>query len=361
MSDMEKTEAPTAKKRQEAREEGKIPKSQELTTAVLLLGGALVLNTAGRTLSTAVLSNVKYGLLVAGAGPLDGQAAIALMQGMGWKLMAALGVFLTSMAGVTLSITMVQARGVMASKALAPKWERLDPIANTKRMFGVQPWVELVKSLAKLALVGLVVHTSMQASLPDALALAQSSPLGFLEVVRRYSVRMLMIAGLFYLALAVADYFYQIWQHEQGLKMSKEEVKQESKNSDGDPLVKARMRSMARSLARRQMFQEVARADVVITNPTHIAVALRYDPEKNDAPMVIAMGQRKIAERIKAIARESGVPTVENRPLARALLGSARVGESIPSALYLAVAEVLAFVIRQRALGAPSWRRSVTA
>lgn len=361
MSDMERTEAPTPRKREEAREEGKIPKSQELTTAILLLGAALVLNTAGRTLSAAVVANVKYGLLVAGAGPLDGQAAIALVQGMGWKLMAALAVFLTSMAAVTFSITAVQARGVLTSKPLTPKWERLNPVTNTQRMLGIQPWVELGKSLIKLALVGLVVHGAMRASWTEALALAQQSPFSFLEVVRRYSVRMFLVAGLAYLGLALADYLYQIWHHEKGLKMTKEEIKQESKNSDGDPLVKARMRSMARSLARRQMFHDVANADVVVTNPTHIAVALKYDPEKNDAPVVVAMGQRKIAERIKALARESGVPTVENKPLARALLASARVGEAIPSALYLAVAEVLAFVIRQRAMGTPSWRRSVTA
>ena len=361
MSDMEKTEAPTAKKRQEARDEGKVPKSQELTTAILLLGASLVMNTAGVTLSSVVASNVKYGLVVAGAGTLDGQGSIALVQEMGWKLMAALAVFLVSMSAVTFTITAVQARGVLTSKPITPSWDKLNPLNNLKRMFGSEPWVDLLKSLLKLGLVGVVVYAGMGASWEDALALSQQSPAGLLEVIRRYSVRMLMIAGLSYLGLAAADYFYQIWKHEEELKMTKEEIKQESKNSDGDPLVKARMRSMARSLARRQMFQDVANADVVVTNPTHIAVALKYDPEKNDAPVVIAMGQRKIAERIKALARDSGVPTVENRPLARALLASARVGESIPSALYLAVAEVLAFVIRQRAVGAPSWRRSVSA
>lgn len=361
MSDMERTEAPTPRKRQEARGEGKIPRSQELTTAVLLLGGALVLNTAGRTLSTTVVSNMEYGLLVAGAGPLDGRAAVALLRGMGWKVLAALGLFLSSMAGVTLAITAVQARGVLSSKPITPDWKRIDPLTNARRMLGVQPWVELVKSLLKLALVGLVVQAAMRAAWSDVLALAQQSPIAFLGLVRGYAIRMMTTAGLAYLGLAAADYLYQIWQHEKSLRMSKEEIKQETKNSEGDPLVKARMRSMARALARRQMFQEVPHADVVVTNPTHIAVALKYDPERNDAPVVIAMGQRKIAERIKALARESGVPTVENRPLARALLGSARVGEAIPPALYLAVAEVLAFVIRQRSLRAPGWRGSVSA
>ncbi len=360
MSD-ERTEEATPRRRQEAREKGQIPRSQELTTAILLLGAALVMNTAGRTVGSTLLSNVKFGLLVAGAGPLDGPSAVSLVQGMGWKVLAALAVFLTSMGGITLSITAAQARGVLTSKPITPDFSRLDPMKNAKRLLGVQPWAELVKSLAKLVLVGLVVRAAMGASFGDALALAQQSPFGFLDLVRRYSIRMLTTAGLAYVALAMADYFYQMWQHEKGLKMSKEDIKQETRNAEGDPLVKQRMRSMARSRARRQMFTDVPTADVVVTNPTHIAVALRYDPERNDAPVVIAMGQRKIAERIKAIARDSGVPTVENKPLARALLANARVGEAIPSALFLAVAEVLAFVIRQRALGAPSWRRSASA
>ncbi len=130
--------------------------------------------------------------------------------------------------------------------------------------------------------------------------------------------------------------------------MSKQEVKDEAKQNEGDPMMKARIRAVGRSLARRQMFREVPKADVVITNPTHIAVALKYDPDSFDAPLVIAMGERKIAQRIKEIAKESGVPMVENRPLARALLASARVGTPIPPELYLAVAEVLAWVIGKR-------------
>ena len=139
--------------------------------------------------------------------------------------------------------------------------------------------------------------------------------------------------------------------------MTKEEVKQEMKNQEGDPLLKQRMRSMARQKARRQMFRDVPMADVVIVNPTHRAIALQYDPTRAPAPIVLAMGQRKVAERIKAIARESGVPMIENKPIARALVAKAKVGQMIPSELYLAVAEILAFVIRRRILrGGPGLR-----
>ena len=156
--------------------------------------------------------------------------------------------------------------------------------------------------------------------------------------------------------MALADYLFQLWQYEKELRMTKAELKQELRQSEGDPLVKQRMRSMARGFARRQMFRDVPKADVIIANPTHIAVALKYDPLLAPAPVVLAMGQRKVAERIKQIAFESGVPVIENRPLARALLAGAHVGVMIPAELYAAVAEVLAFVIRQRA--ERGWRGS---
>ncbi len=143
--------------------------------------------------------------------------------------------------------------------------------------------------------------------------------------------------------------------------MTKEEVKQESKETDGDPLLKQRMRSAGRALARKRMFHEVPTADVVVTNPTHIAVALRYQPERSPAPLVVAMGERKVAERIKALAHSAGVPVIENKPLARALKATARLGQPIPVELYVAVAEVLAFVMRQRAARGPDWARSAWA
>jgi flagellar biosynthesis protein FlhB len=353
MSGEDRTEEATPRKRQEAREEGQIPKSQELNTAWMLLGSALVINAAGPTLGETVLSVFQHGIVMAGTTSMDGPTSIALVQAMGWKVLAGLGVFLCSLAGVALSITAVQARGVLTTKPLEPKWERINPLPNAARMIGKQPWIELARSLLKLVIVGVAVWGSMRMAYSESLALAQQSPFALLGVVRHYAVRMLMTAGFAYLALALLDYGYQLWQHHVNLRMTKQEVKQEHRNSEGDPLVKQRMRSMGRALARRQMMREVPNADVVITNPTHIAVALKYDPSKADAPVVIAMGERKVAQRIKAIAKEAGVPMVENRPLARALLGSSRVGVPIPAELYIAVAEVLAFVIRQR--GAASY------
>jgi flagellar biosynthetic protein FlhB len=208
--------------------------------------------------------------------------------------------------------------------------------------------VELLKSLGKMGIVGIAVYGSIKAALPDAIALSQESQLGFLYVVKQYAVRMLATAGGAYLVLAAGDYVWQWWQHEKSLRMTKEEVKQELKQNDGDPHIKQRRRAIARQYARKQMMKDVPKADVVIVNPTHIAIAIKYDTSIAPAPIVLAIGMNKVAERIKEIARESGVPMVENRPLARALLKTAKVGTMIPYELYVAVAEVLAFVIRTR-------------
>jgi flagellar biosynthetic protein FlhB len=176
--------------------------------------------------------------------------------------------------------------------------------------------------------------------------------------MQEQAVRLLLGAGLAYLLLALADYAYQIWRHEKNLKMSKEEIKRELKDSEGDQILKIRRRTMARSMARRRMLLSVSDADVVVTNPTHIAVALKYDPELAPAPMVLAMGARKVAEQIKRVALEHEVPVVENRTLARALYKTAKVGLPIPVELYVAVAEILAWVIKQREAMRPQWKGS---
>ena len=351
----DRTEEATPRKRDEARKEGRVPRSQELTTAVLFLAAAAIMNGLGPALANGVASTVTYGMMSATSSTLDGAGAVEFVRQIGWKLLAAMSAFLFATTGAALGISAVQARGILTMKPLEPKWERLDPIANAKRIFGMQSLVELLKSLLKLFVIALMLYFAMRNAWGDSLALAQQSPRRLVEVLLGYSVRVLMTVGFAYLVLALADYTWQLWQHEKELRMSKQEVKQEMRESEGDPMLKARRLAMGRSLARRQMFQQVPRADVVITNPTHIAVALRYDPTRADAPIVVAMGQRKVAERIKHIAREAGVPTMENKPLARALLASAKVGMTIPSDLYVAVAEILAFVFSKRR---PGWRDS---
>jgi flagellar biosynthetic protein FlhB len=314
----------------------------------VLLGGALLLNVLGPALGGGVLSIFGAGLTAVGSAPMDAHSSVSLLRMLGWRTVIGLAEWGAALMVIAIAVGGLQARGVFSAKPLEPKPERLNPLENVKRIFGTQSPAELVKSLGKLGIVAFAVKGALYAAWPDIMALSQEGPAGFLVVVRKYSVKVLMTAGLCYLGLALLDYLWQIWQHERQLRMSRDEIKQELKQSEGDPLVKQRMRSMGRALARRQMMRDVPKADVVITNPTHLAIALKYDPDVAPAPIVLAMGQRKVAERIKAIAKEAGVPMIENKPLARALISSAHVGQMIPGELYLAVAEILAFVIRRR-------------
>jgi len=345
----DKTEDATPKKRQEARDDGKIPKSQELSVALLLLGAALVLTTIVPGVASKLMEMMGSSLSSAGDPAFTGEVAVHQVQTMGWRTLGLIASITGAMAAISLVVNAAQARGVASTKPLMPDFNRINPATNFKRIFGTQSVIELLKSLLKLVIVGFAIHAVVGAeTINQIVATAQQSPAALLEVIRHYSVKLLMTAGLAYLALAGADYAWQYFQFLKQMRMSKEEIKQEYKNSEGDPHIKQRMRSMARQNARRQMFKDVPKADLIIANPTHRAIAIKYDPMAAPAPLVLAMGERKVAERIKKIAYEHGIPVIENRPLAIALIKNARVGMMIPAELYLAVAEVLAFVLRQR-------------
>jgi flagellar biosynthetic protein FlhB len=353
----DRTEAPTPKKRQEARNKGQIPRSQELTTAVLLLASAVVLTKGTGGLARAIASLFGESATAMGSMGSPQETAVWLRQ-VAQMSLSAIAPILVGMAGVALVVAGVQAQGVVTFEPLKPNWERLSPQKNIKEKWGVQAPVQLAKSLAKLGIIAGAMYFSLrgaQDQLPD---LARTGPMALLLFVRDQAARLILSAGLAYLILAVADYGYQLWRHEKSLKMSKEEIRKEVKETEGDQILKVRRRTMARSMARRRMLLSVSDADVVVTNPTHIAVALKYDPEVSPAPMVLAMGVRKVAHQIKKIAMDSGVPMVENKPLARALYKTARVGFPIPVELYVAVAEILAWVIRQRRKMKMAWNGS---
>ena len=347
-TEQEKTEAPSQRRRDDAAAEGRVARSPEISAAALLLASAMGFTAAGPALAAALREVLGTGLGFGAAGQLTPAGAVELVRALGWKAMLGAAGFLAVLALTALVVGAVQARGTFTWQPLTPKFSRLNPAENAKRVVGTQGLVELGKSLVKLVVVGWAVKGVLEAAWPDVVALGQESPRALLEVAREHGVKLFVHAGTAYLALAAADYGWQLWQHEQSLRMTKEEVKQESKQQDGDPMVKQRMRALARQRARRQMMKDVPKADVVVVNPVHIAVALKYDPDVAPAPYVLAVGRRKVAERIKEIAFASNVPVVENVPLARALVASVQLGSIIPAELYVAVAEVLAFVLRRR-------------
>jgi flagellar biosynthetic protein FlhB len=344
----EKNEAPTPKKRKDAQKKGQVPRSQELNAAIGLLASALLMKAFAGPIG-AGLGDLFGSLTLSVLGsPASIPVAEEWLAGSALHAFALVAPIVLGMAGTLLLTAGGQARGVLSADPIKPKWEKLDPIKNVPKVWGWKALHELGKSFLKMAVVAVAVWTAGRGALRELPFLNQQSGGALAQVVADYAVKLLLAAGLAYLVLAALDYAYQVWQHEKQLKMSKEEIKRETKESEGDPYLKARRRGMAQSLARRRMMLSVSDADVVVTNPTHVAVALKYDPSVSIAPMVLAMGERKVAERIKELARTHGVPTVENKPVARALLATAEVGEAIPVEMYVAVAEILAFVYRTR-------------
>ncbi len=349
MSGQERTEAATPRRREKEREEGRIARSQELPGAVALLGGIVGLAFAGGSaLASHAAASLREAMHWLTVGTLTEEGASALLRLTVQSSLGAIVPFAVAVAGPVLLVNAIQARGVISLTPITPKLSHIDPLKGLKRLLSLEAVVTLVKAIVKLALIGAFAYVALAGAWSEILSLTGSAPPALLAVTRSVALRLGIFTGLAFLAVAAADYGFQLFQHERRMKMTRQEVVQEHKETEGDPLVKSRIRSVAQALARRRMLQQVATADVVVTNPTHIAIALRYDPLSTPAPIVLAMGERKLAERIKAIARKSGVPTVENKPLARALLATGVVGKAIPPALYAAVAEVLAFVYRRR-------------
>jgi flagellar biosynthetic protein FlhB len=261
--------------------------------------------------------------------------------------MAVVPVFLLMM-GLGLAANFVQVGFLLTLKPLQPDFSRMNPLEGAKRLFSKRSLVELAKSLAKLAIVIFVVYQVLHGRMDALMALPLIPWPGSIVVVLGMVFDAGIWAGAVLLLLALLDYGYQRMSFEKQIKMSREEIREEFKQTEGNPVIRQRIRQLQRAAAQRRMMQAVPQADVVITNPTHFAVALQYDAKSMRAPRVIAKGQDLIAQQIKKVAAEHGVPMMENKPLAQALYKTCEIGQEIPGDLYAAVAEVLAFVFRLR-------------
>jgi flagellar biosynthetic protein FlhB len=238
----------------------------------------------------------------------------------------------------------VQFGFLFAPEAIKLRWDNVLPTKGFERLFSRRTAVETVKAFLKIGLIGLTAWITVSGRTDELLAMMNSNLAGFYPAIGSLASLVMLRVGLVMLALALVDYVYQRWEYAESLKMSKQEVKDEYRQMEGDPLIKARIRRLQQEASRRRMFAELPKADVVITNPTHLAVALRYDGATMDAPVVVAKGARLMAERIKSIAAEHKIPVMENKPLARALYAGVPVGAQVPSTFFAAIAEVLAFV-----------------
>lgn len=356
-SSQERTEKPTPRRRERAREEGRVARSPELSAAFVLLGGTAALAAlGGRAIADHLAELVRETSYLIASDPLTVPAGVGLLRRVVSGTLLALVPFAVGVLAVVLLANLVQARGVVSWIPLAPKLSRISPITGIKRILGWDAVANLVKSVFKILTLGLMTYAIISHSWPELVSLAEIGASASLVVLKTLAFKLAATTGLAFLALSAADYAYQYYKLEKSLRMTKQEVIREHRETEGDPAIKTRLRSIAMSLARKRMMQQVPTADVVVVNPTQIAVALKYDTAIAFAPIVVAMGQRIIAERIKQLALESGVTVIENKPVARALLATATVGQPIPPALYAVVAEILAFVYRRRA-GLPTARR----
>ena len=345
-SDQEKTEQPTGKRLEDAREEGQVPRSQDFNTAAVLLLAGGGLRMFGASIGEALAQMMHSGLQLSTAQEFDPKLALATA---GSELMHAL-LACAPLFGLTvlaaLAAPMALGGWNFSVQSLAPDFTRLDPIAGFGRLFSLRALVDLTKAFAKFLLVAGTAFLVLRSQAAHMLALA-NEPLetGVADSVRLVASAMLIMSGTLGL-IAALDVPWQLWQHHKQLRMTREEIRDEAKESEGSPETKGRVRRMQRDLLRRRMMHEIPTADVVVTNPTHFAVALRYDEGRMRAPRVVAKGADLIAARIREIATEHTVPVFEAPPLARALFHNVEIGGEIPTALYVAVAQILTYIYR---------------
>lgn len=343
----EKTELPTPKRMQDAREKGQVAKSTDLAAAIDLVGAALLLVVLGGELIDGLGAFMRDRLADhASVAPpaLDGLGA-ALVSAL-WGVLSALAPVMAIMVVVGVLAHGVQVGVLFTAEPIRPKLERLDPIAGTKRVFGIKGLVRTGLNTLKLVLVMIVGGAVLWGQLDEVFALPMLTMPAAMSTIGSLGVELAAWLLLVLIVVGVADFAYQRWQHTQDLKMSQQEIRDERRSMDGDPEIKGRRLRMAREIALQRVNSAVPHADVIITNPTHYSVAVRYDPQTMTAPQVVAKGVDELALRIRVVARSHAVPIVERPPLARALYHGVDVGRQISPEFYQAVAEILAYVYR---------------
>ena len=341
-----KSEKPTGRRKEKAREKGQISRSRDLVTALTLLTVTMMLawqphiwigrwrDLFGRLLVTSTRAEIGLGT------PIFSWTALTVVQWVAPIVFLALGVAVFSNAA--------QGGFVFAPEAFKPNWERLNPASHITQMFSFAALSRVLRSLVPVAAISFLSVTLIEREFPSLVHMSRFGSRALLAKLGSLLFELAWKCGLVLLAWSGADYLFQRWSHERSLMMTKQEVKQEMKDTDGNPLIRGRMRRLRRAFLRKVMAKEVARATAVVTNPTHYAVALEYRPETMAAPVVVAKGRNLIAEKIKQIARWHEIPIIENPPLAQALYKAAEVGQAIPTNLYAAVAEILAFLYRTK-------------
>lgn len=340
----EKTEPATPRRREEVRKKGQVAKSIDLNSAVVLLAAILSLYFLAPSLMRVLVDFTRSYLENSASIDVDSASLQTLFLSAGLYVAGFFGPFMALIFTAALLSNVVQVGFQLSGYPIAPRIEKLNPVAGLQRMFSARAFVELIKAIFKVLIVGAIAFITIRSQFERLLALANTDVWGAWAFFGQLTFILGMRIAIAFLLLGLIDYGFQRYQFEQDIKMTKEEVRQEIKDFEGDPQIRARIRRVRRQMAMNRMMAEVPRAHVVVTNPTFLAIALRYDMEKMRAPVVVAKGARLMADRIREKAAESGVPIVQNAPLAQVLFKTVEIGMPIPETLYKAVAEVLAYV-----------------
>ncbi len=346
----ERTEKATPRRKQKAREEGKVCRSQELNSAVMLCLGASTLYVLGPMLADQLKELMTFVFSQAPLMNTTNESIMAFFSQRVINFFILLAPIFAILLIVAYGINLLQVGFLFTTKTLEPKLDKLDITKGIKKLLSVRSLVELTRDIIKISLIAYVGYKSITAELDTFYNLSDNSVAVFAGAMGKMALTTVLELGAVILILALFDYAFQKYDFEKNIKMSKQDIRDEMKDTEGSPQVKSRIRQIQREMSRKRMMEEIPKADVVVTNPTRIAVALKYDTDVMDAPMVVAKGERIIAAKIKEIAKAAGVPIVENRPLARALFRMCDIGSYVPAKLYRAVAEVLAYIYRQKGI-----------
>jgi len=346
-NDQERSEKATPKRREDARKKGQVPTSRDLSSAALILVVVLIFKSFGGHLFSSLKETMVQSLSSLSVAEFSEATFTTLLQNGMISILYLLAPILGMLALVSIVSVVLQHGLLWTTEPIMPQFSRMSPLAGFKRIFSIGAFVNLGKTVLKFTIIGFVSYLVVRAELPSIMALSRFEG-DFLAGIGEKVGRLILWSGGVVMVIGAADFGYQWWENERKLRMTRQEIKDELKQSEGTPLVRSRIRSLQRDMARKRMMKAVPKADVVVTNPTHLAVALMYRPAEMGAPRVVAKGAGFVAEKIREIAREHGIPIVEDKPVAQTLFKTVEIGGEIPANIYRAVAEILAYVYKLR-------------
>ncbi|NLK62801.1 MAG: flagellar biosynthesis protein FlhB [Fusobacteria bacterium] len=341
----EKTEEATSKKKEEARKKGQVAKSNDLPQVATLIVGIITIKILFSFYYNVLYSNISATLKDSIIDELTFEMLSSIFTKYGIVFLTIAGPVLMAVLIMGLLSNYIQVGFLFSIESIKPNFGKLNPISGIKNMFSMKKLVELLKTLAKLTAIGLYSYKTVKKSFDKVLNIPFVDLMESYIFIFQLCYDMILKIAIVLFVIAVADFFYQKWEHNKSLRMSKQEIKDEFKQSEGDPMIKGKMRQMQRAMLQKKMIQDVPKATVILTNPTHISVALKYERGMG-APVLLAKGADTIAFRIRDIAKENNIPIHENKPLARALYQNVEIGEEIPEEFYQAVAEILMIVMK---------------